>query len=129
VNVKTVLVDLGHGIEWPFEHGAQLIKTVDVAMKDEPEAKAAIVGLLTQISAVTASGAIVVSSKGVDLAADAAAIVAAKQLFLYVENTFLPAVKTIYGDLAPEIEGLAASAPIAPAAPQPGPGLHTVVPA
>ena len=131
MSVKTVLVDIGHGVAWPFEHGIQLVKTLEDALKDEPQVKTAVTGLIAQIGAVTADGAIVVSSKGVDLVADAAAIVAAKQLFSYVLNTFLPAVRAVYKDLAPDIQGLETPAPIAPApsAPVPGPGLHTVVPA
>jgi hypothetical protein len=135
MSVKTVLVDIGHVVAWPLEHGAQLVKTLEDALKDEPQVKTAVTGLIAEIGVVTADGAIVVSSKGVDLVADAAALVAAKQLFSYVLNTFLPAVQAVYKDLAPDVQALetpAAPAP-APAAavagPVPGPGLHTVVPA
>jgi hypothetical protein len=126
-SVKTVLANIGHVAAWPFEHGAQLMKTLEDALRDEPKVRAAVLGLIQQISLVTADGAIVVSSKGIDLAADAAALVAAKQLFLYVENTFLPEVKTVYTDISPDVEGLIAAAPVA--APVGAPGLHNVVPA
>lgn len=129
---EKAIVDVGKVVAWPFEHGAQLIKTVEDGLKDEPAVKTAVVGLISEVGAVTADGAIVVAGKGLDIAADAAELVAMKALFTYVTGTFLPAVKAAYTDLAPDIEALTADATPAPAAPTgatTGPGLHTVVPA
>lgn len=116
---------IGKGIEFPFKHGVQIVELLDEALKDEPAVKTAVQGLIAQIGLCTADGVVVISSKGLDLASDLAEIAAARALFGYVVNTFLPAVENAYKDMAPEIDALTASAPTTEA--QPGPGLHTQV--
>lgn len=123
---ERVMVDIGKGIEYPFKHGAQIVELLGMALKDEPALKDAIQGLIAQIGVCTADGVVVISAKGLDLTADLAEIAAAKALFGYVVNTFLPEVEAVYKDMKPEIDGLTASVD---SAPQPGPGLHNVVPA
>ena len=129
---EKVVVDIGKVIEWPFVHGAELAKLLSEALKDEPAVKAAVVGLVQEIGLVTADGAIVVSSAGVNITADMAELAAMKALWTYVTQTFLPAVETAWKDIGPEMAALesAGEAPPAPApaaAVDPAPGLHTVV--
>jgi len=130
---EKVVVDIGKGIEWPFVHAAELTKLLSEALKDEPAVKAAVVGLVQEIGLVTADGAIVVSSAGVNVTADMAELVAMKALWTYIAQTFLPAVETAWKDIRPEMAALesAGGAPPAQApaaAVDPAPGLHSVVP-
>ncbi|HUX10911.1 MAG TPA: hypothetical protein VMW51_09735 [Terriglobia bacterium] len=128
--LEKVLVKIGHGVEWPFVHGEQLVKLLTSVLKDEPAVKAAVVGLIQQIATITADGAIVVSGAGVNLTADMAELVAARALWNYVVTVFLPAVQGAWKDLEPTIGGLEAGA-ASQAAPAvvPPPGLHNVTPA
>ncbi len=123
------LEKVGHVIAWPFVHAADLVSTIETGLKDEPEAKTAVVGLIERIETLGADGASALASKGVDLPADLRELYDAKVLFEYVRDVFIPEVKKVYGDIAPEIEKLAgvdSSAPVADPVPA-FPGLHTVV--
>ena len=129
---ESIVVTIGKDVAWPFTHGIQLLQLLDKALKDEPQAKQLIVGLVSQIADVSATGAIAVEAKGLDLPADLAELAAMKTLWSYVVTTFLPGIKTIYGDLAPVVDALTAAndatpAPALSADAQAGPGLHTQV--
>lgn len=140
MNPLTILKDIGKGIAWPFVHGAQLLSILNTALRDEPAVKTAVTGLIAQIGMLTAEGSVVISGQGLNITADMAELVAAKALWSYVVNTFLPAVDAAWKDVASEVQALesagddaakaAAPAP-APASavdvPQPGPGLDKVV--
>lgn len=139
---EKVVMDIGKGIEWPFVRAGQLIGLLTVALKDEPGVKAAVVGLVQQIEAVTADGAIVIAAKGIDVTADLAEVAQMKALWNYVTGTFLPDVEAAWSEIKPEIDALNAASdpssnvPEAPLPATPGvtaaavaaPGLHTVVP-
>lgn len=130
MNPLTILKDIGKGLAWPFVHGAQLIGLLNTVLKDEPAVKTAVTGLVAQIATLTAEGAIVISGQGVNLTADMAELVAAKALWTYVVNTFLPAVEGAWKDLAPQVQAMESAsddgggAPAASNVPQPGPGLE-----
>ena len=125
---EKIAVDVGKAIEWPFVHAFQLARFVGAALKDEPKVKDAVTGLMAQIEAVTAQGAIVIAADGLNLPADLAELAAAQTLFAYVVNVFVPAVSGTWKDLG---GALAVPSPIADLEPSPlsepipGPGLHT----
>jgi hypothetical protein len=124
-----VLDKVGHVLDWPFVHAVEVVKVVDTALVDEPKIKLAVTGLLQQIEAVTADGAIAVGTKGLDLPDDIGCVVAAETLFKYVTGTFIPAVDAAFTDVESDLYPAAAPAPTpasTPAIVDPGPGLHTV---
>jgi hypothetical protein len=129
---EKIVVKVGEGIAWPFEHGAQLVEVLTTALKDEPAVKAAIVGLVQQVETVTADGAIAVAAKGIDLPDDIQTAAAAQTLFSYVVKTFIPAVSAAYKDLSADVKAPAPADPpptpatVAADAVQTGPGLHTI---
>jgi hypothetical protein len=112
---EKIFVEVGKGIKWPFKHGAELISLLETEMKDEPEAKIAVCGLIKEISAVTADGALAASAKGLDVSEDIATLTAARALYSYVVNTFLPAVESIWKDVAQDLSVGSSPAPAAPA--------------
>lgn len=125
---------VGKAIAWPFEHSIQVIETLSAALKDEPEVKTAIVGLVSQIKTLTEDGAVAVAAKGIDVPDDLATVAAAQTLFAYVTQTFLPAIEAAYKDVetaakvpTPE-EAVAAvvSGAVASSVAQSGPGLAAV---
>ena len=125
---EKVMVDIGKGIEWPFKHGVALLTLIDKGLTDAPEVRDAVKGLIAYASTVAVDGAIVVSSKGMDLPADMAELIAAKALFGYVTGTFLPEMEKVFGDLKPQIEQLTAETTEPASVPQiVPPGLHTTV--
>ncbi len=128
MNVGTFFKDIGKGLAWPFVHAAAILGILDKALKDEPVVKDAVTGLIQQIATITADGAIVISGSGVNLTADMAELVAAKALWQYVTATFIPAIETVWKDIAPQVQALEpATDDKTASAPQPGPGLHNVV--
>lgn len=130
--VKEAAVDVAKGAAWPFEHFAQLIKALDVAMVDTPKAKEAIIGLIQQIELLSSETMIAVATKGLNIPDDIQAVIQLKAFVTYVRDTFLPQVESIVSDVK-DIEAAAAPADPAPADPapviDPNPGLHNVVPA
>lgn len=113
-----ILKKIGAVIEWPFKHAAQLIKTIEDGLKDEPAVKTAIVGLIRQIETVTADAAAATVAKGLDIPEDIQTVQAAETLFRYVTSTFLPAIETAYTDLKADVGSMSAdTAPEVSAAP------------
>ncbi len=116
-------IRVGHVIAWPFAHGAQFVELVATAMKDEPAAKAAVVGLVTQIKIVTEDSALALAAKGLDVPEDIQTVEDAKRLWAYVTDVFLPAAEAVYKDLNLDVEQ---PADLAPSASAFAPGLHTI---
>ena len=124
------VVKVGHVIAWPFVHAAQVVRVIEDAMKHEPAVKAAVVGLVQQVQAVTAQGAVVVAAEGLNIPADLHELVLAKTLFAYVTSVVLPAVEGAWKDIAEDLGPVATNVPVPlPVAivdAQAGPGLHNV---
>jgi hypothetical protein len=112
---------IGHAIAWPFVHAEQVIKVLETALTDEPAVKTAVTGLITQIEALTADGAVAVAAKGIDVSDDVATVAAAQTLFKYVTETFLPAIEEAFKDVKADL-----AAPAAAAAVSNTPGLASV---
>lgn len=114
-----IVKDIGKGIEYPFEHAAQLIAAVKKGLADEPAVRAAIVGLiqkgeslLTGGTAIGASVTAAAAADGTNLAADAAAVTAveteaknADTFWQYFKGTFVPEVETIWKDVEQIVDG------------------------
>jgi hypothetical protein len=134
MSLKTVLAKIGKVIAWPFEHASQVIETLSTALKDEPEVKTAVVGLVSQIETLTKDGAVAVAAHGIDIPDDLAEVAAAQALWAYVKGTFLPAIEAAYKDVEAAVkvpspaEAVAAAVGAAPALStvQTGPGLAAV---
>lgn len=128
MDFERVVKRIGHVLVFPFVHAAKIIKLIDTSITDEPKAKAAIVGLIEQISTITADGALVIEGKGIDVTADLAELAAMKALWTYVTGTFIPAVDAIYADVEADLKDDTSTTSTATAsvAVVTGPGLHTV---
>jgi hypothetical protein len=101
---EKVMEDIGKGIAWPFEHTEKVIALLATALKDEPAAKAAIVGLVSMIAKVSADGAAAVAADGINLPEDIATITDAEALWTYIQEKFIPEVKAIYADVDKIVE-------------------------
>jgi hypothetical protein len=131
---ERIFVDLGKGVAWPFKHVAKIIEYLDTALKDEPAVKTAVIGLVMQSQTLLADGAAAATGDGLNVSADMGCVSAAETLFGYVKNTFLPAIEKAYGDFVADslpdpVSDPVPTVTITEDAPQPSPGLHTVVPA
>jgi hypothetical protein len=105
VNAFTKVVKaIATGIEWPFVHGGQVIRTIETALKDEPVVKTAVVGLLAEIATISEDGAVAVAARGMDFADDMQTIADAQKLWKYVTTVFIPAVDAAYVDLKTAVE-------------------------
>jgi hypothetical protein len=86
-------------IEYPFARTAQFVAVVGTALKDEPEVKAAIVGLVKAAETVIADASEDVATKGIDIPEDLQTVTDVKAFFAYFSGTFLPAVEAAYKDI------------------------------
>lgn len=128
--------DILHVVEYPFVHGEKLVDLLEAALKNEPAVQTAITGLIKQVGALTADGAIAISARGVDLPDDLATLAAAQVLWGYVTKTFIPEIEAAYRAIASIVDPASqpkASAPAAVSTVAPGtvsvirgPGLHMV---
>ena len=135
MSVITVIKKIGEKIisivEWPFKHAVALEELLSDGLKDEPEVKAAIIGLTERAGAIGADTVAAIAEHGLDVPEDLKDVEDVKALFAYIQTTFLPAIEKAYADFKSATAGL--STPAAPAAATPAPveapGLHNVVPA
>lgn len=134
MSVLTVIKKIGDKVisvvEWPFKHAAMLETLLSDGLKDAPQVKTAIVGLVEQFGAVEPDFVAAITADGLNLGADLKGIADVKNLFVYFTQTFLPVVEKAYADLKKDVPSVPAL-PVAAAASaaQPGPGLHSVTPA
>ena len=114
---------LGKAIIWPFKNGAKVIEVLTTGLKDEPEVQTAIVGLVKKIQEVSEDSVVAIAARGLDVPDDIQTVTDAKALWLYVMQTFLPAVEGAYKDLATDV------AVVPAAVPAPVSGLASITPA
>jgi hypothetical protein len=147
MSVLTVIKKIGDKVlsvvEWPFKHGAMLAAIMRDSMKNAPATRDAILGLVQRFEALGPDVLADLASKGLDFRADVQTLADVKALFSYFQTDFLPVVAKDFQELSADAQIAAASPTAAPAdtaqataasspaedAPQPGPGLHNVVPA
>ena len=102
--VEVIGRDVLNVAEWPFKHLSQLIGTLAAALKNEPQVKTAVVGLISAIESLTADIAADVAANGLNVASDVLTATAAESLLIYVQKTFLPAIEAAYKDIAAAVE-------------------------
>lgn len=142
MSMLTVIKKIGDKVisivEWPFKHGAMLAAIMRDSMKNAPATRDAILGLVQRFEALGPDVLADLASKGLDFKADLQTLADLKALFGYFQTDFLPVVAKDFAELSADVQiaaadPTAAPAPDAPATPadqpQPGPGLHNVVPA
>jgi hypothetical protein len=138
MGVESVLEHVGedvlHVVEWPFKNAAELVEYLGVALKDVPEAKTAIQGLIQQFAVIPVDVMADVAANGLNFPKDVQTLADIQAFCKYFLNTFVPQVKAIVGDVKQiEIENAPAATEAAEATDavqeQPGPGLHNSVPA
>ncbi len=86
-------------IEYPFTRTAQFVAVLGTALKDEPEVKAAVVGLVKAAEAVIADAGEDVAAKGINIPEDLQTVADVKAFFVYFTGSFLPAVEAAYKDI------------------------------
>jgi hypothetical protein len=142
MSVITVIKKIGERVlsvvEWPFKHAITVEKLLGDALKDTPEAKTVIVGLVEQFEAIGSDTVAAVATGGANITADLKDLQDVQALFAYWQNTFLPTMEKVYADMKQDVpstatstESAVASTAASPAtsdssAVQTGPGLHTV---
>lgn len=86
-------------IEYPFARTAQFVAVLGTALKDEPEVKAAIVGLVKAAETVIADASEDVATKGINIPEDLQTVTDVRAFFTYFTGSFLPAVEAAYKDI------------------------------
>lgn len=124
--VEKIGEEIVHGVEAPFKFIAKAEKVFGAALKDEPELKTAIVGLVKQIETVTGDGAKDIATDGLNLPADVQTITDIEGLFEYFKTIFLPVVEAAWKDFDQAVQATPVEVPVTSTAVQTGPGLHTV---
>ncbi|MFC6644150.1 DNA-methyltransferase [Granulicella cerasi] len=101
--IETIGMDIAHVAEQAVAFLPHVVSLLDHAIKDEPEVKTLLSGLITQAIAVLTAGSTAAEDKGISLAADATTLAAAEQFFMYVKGTFLPQAEAIYKEISSDI--------------------------
>lgn len=127
--IGTITHDIEETILWPFKklHIANII--VASALKDTPELRDAVTGLVQKIEDQANDITVAIAADGVNFAADAAALAQAKELYSYTTGTFIPAVKKAIEDIEASANSAKASPPPTAAAKAPKPPKPAAAPA
>jgi hypothetical protein len=96
--------DILHGVEWPFKHGVQFVELMDTAIKNEPAAKAAIIGLVKQILALTGAITPAAAAEGTNLSLDTVVVTDAESLWQYVKTVFIPEAEAVFTEVKEIVE-------------------------
>jgi hypothetical protein len=119
-------------IESPVKAVEKIATIFEEVKTDEPELRAALVGLVGKAEAVGGDIAIDTTADGLNVTADIATLQAAGEMISYFRTTVLPLIEQIYGqvkaDLSPAGSPVATvtAAPAVSTVAQNGPGLHTL---
>lgn len=91
--------DVGKVIAYPFVHTEHVIKVLDAIVKDSPQVRDAILGLVQQAATVDADVLQAIASKGMNLPVDLKTLDDAATFFQYFRSQFLPVIEQAYKDL------------------------------
>lgn len=94
----TVVGDIGKVIAWPFVHASRAINIITTTMRDYPAVRTAVVGLIQQVSTNVQDTEAAIAAGGLNPEADLVELNAAKALYAYAKDVFLPALETAYKD-------------------------------
>lgn len=118
-------VDVLKVLQWPFVHTAMLAKVLDRtyvtaqdAIKDEPQVRELILGLVQNFEKLGPDTLAALASKGTDIGADIRTVEDVRAAFQYFTGTFLPQVEAIYKGLETDVEAAKSAGAPSPA-PQP----------
>jgi hypothetical protein len=104
-------------LKYPFVHAAQMAHILDMTVKDAPQVKDCVVGLVEAFERVGVDAFLAIGQKGVNLPEDLSVLADAQKAFTYFRQTFLPQVEQIYHDLTGAAQ--ASENPVKPEPPQP----------
>jgi hypothetical protein len=128
MSVVTIIKKIGERIisivEAPFKYAAQTEKVLADGIKDAPQLKSAIVGLVHEFEQLGPDVLQCIAEKGFDIPEDLKACADVKALFQYFTQTFMPVVEATVADFKHDVATSAPAAPVVEA-----PGLHTTIPA
>lgn len=122
---EKVAVAVVRGVEAPFKYADKVEKLLATALKDEPELKTAIVGLVQRVETVVGDASADIATKGLNLPGDIQTIRDVQSLAVYVRDDFAPVVSKVWGDVAVDLKAAEVPAVPSPASvPAPlGPGV------
>ena len=106
-SIGTALGGVIHFVEEPIEEAGKLGKLLATAEKDEPEIRAAALQIVALVEPVAADATADVSGAGLNLASDMKTFQDAAALYAYVKTTFVPLVKSVYGDFKADLANAA----------------------
>jgi hypothetical protein len=105
--------DVLHDVEWPFKHGAEFVELVDTAIHNEPAAKAAVVGLIKQIVALTGAITPAAAAEGSNIPEDTVVVTDAESLWNYVKTVFIPEAEAVFTEVKDIVNTPAPATPTA----------------
>jgi hypothetical protein len=111
-DVKVGAEDVGKGVEkavefaivHPIEFCVKAEAVIASAVKDSPEVKTAVLGLVKQATGVIGDVATATAEKGINLADDAKALADAEAFFNYFKSTFIPLVESLYAEVKTDVQ-------------------------
>ena len=102
-NVETVAVKVEEGVVKALSVSEKTLAILTTSLKDEPELKATIVGLITAAEKIIADGSTATAAKGINIAADASTLADAEAFFTYFKSSFIPVVESVFTDLTTSV--------------------------
>jgi len=110
-DIKVGAEDVGKGVEevveyaivHPVEFVVKAEKVLTSAIKDQPEVKDAVLGLVKQATGVIGDVATDAADKGINLEADAKTLTDAEAFFTYFKSTFIPLVESLYAEVEADV--------------------------
>lgn len=102
--IKTVAVDVAHGVEKAFTYADKVEKILSTAITDQPEIKSAIVALVKAAEPVVVDTTADVAEKGLNLVDDAKTLSDAEAFFSYFKTSFLPIVEQVYAAVVADVK-------------------------
>lgn len=105
MSLLDVLKKIGAVVTWPIRKAEMLEKILATALKDEPQVKQVVVGVVEQFESIDADVVAAVASGGVNIAADMKGYADIVAFFKYMKETALPTIEQTYTQLKLDTEG------------------------
>jgi hypothetical protein len=102
--------DILHGVEEPFKFIGKTVKVLETAIKDQPVLKADLAALVTQVKAIAEGATVDLAAKGLDPVTDLTTLQQLESLFLFIKNTLVPEIETIYEQVKEDVTSTTAPA-------------------
>jgi molybdenum cofactor biosynthesis enzyme MoaA len=128
---KSIVDGVEKVVEAPVKFVEKIATIFEQVKTDEPELRAALVGMVGKAEAVGGDIAVDVTADGLNVTADLATLKAAGDLVSYFRSSVAPLIEQVYGQVKSDLSPTASTVTTVTAAvstvAQSGPGLHTVV--